>query len=312
MSLGKKAATTDALRSAVLRATQYLEENIDRRVAVTELAHKAGVSPYHFQRVFREVVGETVEKHALRLRIERAAYYLKFSAWHIQEVALAAGFESQASFTRAFRRYYGKSPKQFREDEGVVPFLRSHMRSRKFKSDRPEEEHPIPTVRLETQPQVEAIALRYYGPVEGLHKPWAEMLKWARKNIPNLSQARFLGLWFDDWSHQDEANYRYECAILPDQPLASPPPAPFFSREISAGDLATATVRGNIMQLDRAWRALVYGWLPFSGYQPRLEFAYDEYPADLMLAPGLLKLLRGLTSISIDICLPVTSDTIET
>lgn len=309
MSLGKKASTSDAQRRAIVEAAQFLEENIDQRTPVEVLARKAGMSLFHFQRVFRAVVGESVAQHCIRLRLERAAYYLKFSAWQLQEVGLVAGFESQASFSKAFRRHYGMSPKTFREAEGVVPFLRSHMRSKKQTSE-VANAYPSPTVRMEKWPDRRLIVLRYYGPVEGIYRPWAELVDWLKSEVIDLSEARFFGLWFDDWNSLESAKYRYECAVLlPGNRSSEIARDPFFTRYIPKGDVAISTIRGNVSAIDRAWRAMMYGWLPFSGYQPRLEFVLDEYPSALILAPGLIRLAKGLLPFDAQLCIPVTSET---
>lgn len=303
--LGKRQDTQAALRAAVFRAVQLMESNLDQPRKVDELAQAAGLSKFHFQRAFKEVVGETVAQHSIRLRLERAAVMLRYSSWQAGEIALAAGYKTQASFTRDFSKLYGCSPQKFRESEAAVPFLRGYLRSR------PEVELedpalPVPTVRVENWRDLEMICLRFYGPVDRVHEPWGEILDWAKNSVPDLKSARFFGIWYDDWSGKDEEHYRYECAIVPREPLPEPPPEPFFLRTLEAGEVAVAEARGNLEKLDRAWQAFGNGWLPFSGYQPRGEaMALDEYPADLMLASKARQLAAMVTGLSLKMCLRV-------
>lgn len=303
--LGKRQDTQSALRAAVFRAVRLMEANLDQPRKIDELAREAGLSKFHFQRAFKEVVGETVAQHAIRLRLERAASMLRYSSWQAGEIALAAGYKTQASFTRDFSRLYGCSPQRFRESEAVVPFLRGYLRSR------PEVELvdpalPMPTVRIENWRDLEMICLRFYGPVDRVHEPWAEMLDWAKSEVPDLESARFFGIWYDDWSGKDAEHYRYECAIVPVGKLLGRVPEPFFTRRLPAGEVAVAEARGDLERLDRAWRAFANGWLPFSGYQPRGEAAgIDEYPADLMLASRIQQLAAMATGLSLRMCLPV-------
>ncbi len=308
MSLGKKETTHRANHRAIIRAAHYLEQRLDEPVQISELARHAGMSMFHFQRAFREVVGETVKQHHLRLRLERSAYYLKFSNWQLQEVSLAAGFTSQASFSRAFQKFYQQSPSAFRNDQSVVPFLRSFMREKKGIKENAEtlNDIPAPTVRIKDWPDQEVVALRYYGPVSGLTKPWNSLLKWIKQQPGiDLIQCRFFGLWFDDWSDQPNPSYRYECAVLLPNSLNEAPLDPFFIRKIDAGSTAVASIHGNIGALDRAWKQMIYGWLPFSGYQPRLEYVLDEYPVQLMLSPPWMQIVRGLMPLTIQICVPI-------
>ena len=77
----------------------------------------AHFSPYHFHRIFRGMVGESVKEHVRRLlRLERSAQRLRDSNDAILEIALDAGYESHESFTRAFRAMFGESPSEFRDN----------------------------------------------------------------------------------------------------------------------------------------------------------------------------------------------------
>ena len=304
--LGIKDDTQNELRAAIHHALLHLEENYDSTPSTDQLAKLVGLSTFHFHRAFKSVVGETVAKYHQRIRIERAAAFLKSSNWQISDIALSCGFETPASFARAFKRLYGKSPGEFRETEGTVPFLRGYLRAQPERP-LPSPEFSAPTVTMEEWPHLELITLRFVGPVNEVLKPWSELLTWARKHISDLEHARFFGLWFDDWSQLDENRYRYECAILPSQPIGEIP-KPFASRTIPAGQVATTHAHGTLNEIDRTWKALAQGWFPFSGLQPRADYALDEYPADLVLSPFPKKLITAaLGHISVKLCQPVQS-----
>ncbi len=59
------------------------------------LADRVGFSPYHFHRIFREVIGEPAKEYIRRLRMDRAAYRLKVSEETILQIALDAGFKTK-------------------------------------------------------------------------------------------------------------------------------------------------------------------------------------------------------------------------
>lgn len=303
-NLGKKDSTRHELRAAIHKALRHLEERYDDSPCTEELAKMVGLSTYHFHRAFRDIVGETVAKYHNRIRIERAAAILKSSNWQIGEIGLACGFETSASFSRAFKRLYGKSPGEFRDSQGVVPFLRGHLRTNPERS-LPTTDFVSPTVAVEEWTVHQVITLRFVGSTNDILKPWAELLTWAKKNLKHMEQARYFGLWFDDWSQLDENRYRYECAILPNEPVTELP-KPFHWRTIPAGKVATVNARGTFTELDHTWKSFANGWLPFSGYQPREDFAMDEYPAELAITPLPKKVLLGaLGNISIRLCLPI-------
>ena len=78
------------------------------------LAARAGWSPFHLHRAFRAMVRETPKQYTLRLRLQQAATRLASSDDSVLDVALDAGFNSHEVFTRAFRRYFGVTPKAYR------------------------------------------------------------------------------------------------------------------------------------------------------------------------------------------------------
>ncbi|MEM9479463.1 MAG: GyrI-like domain-containing protein, partial [Verrucomicrobiota bacterium] len=254
------------------------------------------------------VVGESVNKHITRLRLERAASYLRYSSWQAGEIAQICGFTSQSNFGRGFRKIYGMSPQEFRKAKGTVPFLRGYARSRPG-LELEQNSAPRPTVRIEDWPELQAICLRYYGPMDGVIQPWRELLSWAKEEYPMPEKARFFGIWFDDWTGHSE-RYRYECAIVSPSVVNLNPPEPFHVRTIPGGTTAVAEARGNGKELEQAWHSFGTGWLPFSGYQVRGDFVFDEYPADLILShwKKLAVLWKGL---SLRMCVPVQTEPVE-
>jgi AraC family transcriptional regulator len=90
---------------------QHILEPLDRET----LAAVAGFSIPHFHRVFTAHVGESAISYVRRLRLERAARKLRMGAVDITEVALAAGYDSHAAFSKAFKQQFGLSPSEFRQ-----------------------------------------------------------------------------------------------------------------------------------------------------------------------------------------------------
>ena len=72
------------------------------------------MSPYHFLRTFRQVVGMTPHQFVLRTRMHRAAVRLRRSDAPVSAVAFDAGFNDLSTFNRRFRRLMGVSPSVYR------------------------------------------------------------------------------------------------------------------------------------------------------------------------------------------------------
>jgi len=94
---------------------RYIREHINEPLNREMLAAVAGFSVPHFHRVFTAHVGESAASYVRRLRLERAGRKLRMGAVNITEVALAAGYDTHAAFSKAFKQQFSLSPREFRQ-----------------------------------------------------------------------------------------------------------------------------------------------------------------------------------------------------
>ena len=102
---------SERVKDVILYIHNHIQEPLHRDI----LAEVAGFSVPHFHRVFTAQVGESAISYIRRLRMERAARKLRMGATDITEVARAAGYESHAAFSKAFKQQFGLSPSEFRQ-----------------------------------------------------------------------------------------------------------------------------------------------------------------------------------------------------
>ena len=93
---------------------RHIEIAAEERLSIARLARGAGLSAYHFLRIFQQLVGTTPHQYVLRTRLHRAAMLLRGSDRSISEIALEAGFEDLSTFNRRFRRVMGVTPGVYR------------------------------------------------------------------------------------------------------------------------------------------------------------------------------------------------------
>ena len=103
-------------RRRLLPVVRALEQDPD--LSIEALAGRACLSLYHFHRVFTAVTGEAPGEMCRRLRMQRAAWQLRYTDASITAIALGAGLGSSQAFAKAFRRHYGCTPGAFRRDKG--------------------------------------------------------------------------------------------------------------------------------------------------------------------------------------------------
>jgi len=99
----------------VQTAIDFIEENLDRNIQLTEISAVANMSHWHFQRIFRALTNETLKSYVRSRRIVNSLSTLQNKELSILDVAIATGFESHESYTRAFKKLFGITPSLFRE-----------------------------------------------------------------------------------------------------------------------------------------------------------------------------------------------------
>ncbi|WP_281883390.1 AraC family transcriptional regulator [Agromyces rhizosphaerae] len=100
--------------SPLQRAMRELEERLDARVPVPELAARVGLSASHLQALFREATGGGVAAHHAALRMARARTLLDTTDLPVGEVGRRVGMADPFYFSRQFRRVHGMSPRAYR------------------------------------------------------------------------------------------------------------------------------------------------------------------------------------------------------
>lgn len=120
---GRRAASPRIERriSDAVRRIERAAQDASAQCSLAALAREAAMSPYHFLRVFRQVVGMTPHQYVLRMRMHRAAVRLRRSDDPVSTIAFDAGFNDLSTFNRRFRRIMGASPTAFRTQRRAVP-----------------------------------------------------------------------------------------------------------------------------------------------------------------------------------------------
>ena len=109
----------------VTRVVRHIERYPEQEIALSELAREAGLSRYHFLRVFESITGVTPHQFILRTRLRNAAQRLIADPTRILDIALDCGFGDVSNFNRAFRKEFGVAPRAYRsgarEPESTLP-----------------------------------------------------------------------------------------------------------------------------------------------------------------------------------------------
>lgn len=116
---------TPSSLARVTRTVRMIERHPESSLTLTTLARHAGLSPYHFLRVFERITGLTPHQYILRTRLREAAARIAAERSFVKpakvlDVALDCGFGDVSNFNRSFRAEFGESPKVFRASHPVT------------------------------------------------------------------------------------------------------------------------------------------------------------------------------------------------
>lgn len=102
-------------REKMFEVADYIRANCGKKFNLKSIADKAGYSPYHFTRIFREAIGKSPTNYLTECRILLAKNLLVFTSLAVKQIAFEVGFNQCSYFISLFHRMTGMTPQQFRD-----------------------------------------------------------------------------------------------------------------------------------------------------------------------------------------------------
>ena len=94
-------------------AKKYVKENLDKDIDMTVISNIADVSYVYFSQIFKQDTGMNFSDYLLTQRMAEAQKLLNDPSYKIHEIAERLGYQNPKNFSRAFKKYYGLSPKDY-------------------------------------------------------------------------------------------------------------------------------------------------------------------------------------------------------
>jgi AraC family transcriptional regulator len=266
----------------VNRAIDHIVRNLAQPLRLEDVSGEAGFSPFHFHRVFKSLIGETLNQFVKRQRLERALYLMSHAPRRsLTGVALDCGFASSSDFSRSFKQHYGSAPSAFDLEqlrntrrEYFDGVLSSQVGVPRFEA-LPAGENPDGfEVTLRDLPARTVAYIRVLDPYrEGVAQAACErLLAWATTR--GLADSQWLGYMWDEPEIVALAKCRYDVALVVD----NVEPAGEIGRfEFPPMRVAEVRISGGLALETRAIDWLYKTWLPSSGYVPDDQPAFEAW-----------------------------------
>ncbi|MGC3030467.1 AraC family transcriptional regulator [Burkholderia sp. DN3021] len=250
----------------VLAAVRFMEQRLDGQMRLDDIAAQADLSPHHFQRYFKKLLGQSPAAYRRRIQLERAALHLWITGHPVIDIAFMAGYASHEAFVRAFYAQFGRVPSEYR----------SHARQQ-VSFPTAEERGRVAEIRVCEQQQVPLLAMRFYGPYASVETHWQRFVEHLQ--VLGIAPERFqaIGIAYDSPEIVHNAFIRYDCAIVTsdyDHRRSGLARLPF-----RAGAYGVLSHDAPYDQIFSTYRILSTAWLPTMADELRMELtcAYECY-----------------------------------
>lgn len=268
-----RSETRDRYHQRIDRVVGLINQKLEANPSLDDLATAAGISPYHFHRVYRAITGETPAGTLRRLRIAKGLILLSQSSRPITDIAFEIGYDSSQAFAKALREVTGYSASELRDQPDVLGRVLEEL-----SKPPPQDLAQDLQVRLETVEPFRVIATRHEGEHGELFGTYTRLMEWAQQSGQIEGFRGIYGFPIDDIRMVPAEECRFDAAF--DLGPAARPGPGHHEVAVSGGLYAVARLMGPYEGLEAIYDALYGAWLPESGYRLRDAPMHNHYVTD--------------------------------
>jgi len=261
----------------------YIETNLDFDITLSQVAKEAGLSQWHFQRIFKALTNETLKTYIRSRRLANSLDKLLTTNLKIIDIAVSAGYESQESFTRAFKATFNLTPNEYRKMGNKSLFLKKIEFDAEYLRHINQNISLTPEVYTQKIMHLVGLQTRFYGVDseknnigEKLPDLWAGFLE-RISEIQNAVTGICYGVVRQIKDNTDELKYYAAIEVREIEFL----PENMVSIDIPPSNYAKFTHRGDVKHTDNTVNYIYSSWLLNSGKRhtsgPDLEIYGPEY-----------------------------------
>jgi AraC family transcriptional regulator len=299
----------DEYKHRICRAIDFVEKNLSRSFSIQEVAKASGFSSFHFQRLFRAAMGESIGQYVRRIRLESAARQLITNPRNdITSIAISRSFSSSQNFAKAFKAHFGCSPSEFRKrfldrsksdvelGDPELPDSATDAAAVMGRQAKPFDMKRIKKqVEVKRMPPMRVVYHRHFGSYNDpeVQAAFDQLEQWALAR--GRLNATYLGIPWDELLVSPKEQCRFDACVVVEND--------FFGgqqknwQDIPGGLFAVYSCLIEKHDFERPWDELMWGWLPASGLVPANRCRYEVYLNDGHADP--------LGRWDIQLCLPV-------
>lgn len=295
MANSDKSITYIEYISRINRVQDYIEANLGGDLSLDTLAEISGFSKFHFHRIFSGIVKETLLSYINRIRMERAiSLLLHNNSMSITEVAMMLGFSESAAFSRLFKKHFGMSASEVRQNyskncqvdskNGKDINLLTRYNDNIINIPREEDVMLVKgNVEVRMIEEIKAIYLRHSGSYEELAVVFqgmmSRLMNWAKVRDLLNSDSKPFAIYHDNPEFTAQDNLKTSICLVVSQDVD-------VNSDIGKIVIPSGKYAIGHFEVDEpsdhttAWNYIYGQWLPNSGFQPDDGYVFEMYMND--------------------------------
>lgn len=272
---------------------QYIDENLDSDLSLDTISKIALFSPFHFHRIFKTITDETLNEYVTRRRIEKSVLDLMHKKIGISEISTKCGFNDSSSFTRAFKKFYGVSPTEFRK-QNPNKFSKIRQLESKNGQEYPDYEKYLCVIdnlkkwftmnaKIEIK-EISKINLAYISCIglQNIPAAYQRIMRWATPlGLMNL-QTKMLTIYHDSLKVTEADKLRMDACIILHKPVKTE--GEINLKSIDPGRFIIGSFEIELSEFEKSWTGL-FIWMNENGYKKSDRNPFAIYHNDYSTHP---------------------------
>ena len=252
----------------------HIDAHLDETPDLDKLAKIANLSKFHFHRIMKASLNETLGGYINRIRFETAIKLLRYSSEPINEIAYRVGYHTPSAFTKGFKKMFGVSPSYIRKHKNLI----MEQKTKNVRSDfKPTTDSFQLVENIKTIKDIQVIFQQSKGKIgdSTTKANWDTLFAAAQKHQIINRESKFYGINWDDPEITPNEKVRYDaCISIPKNTKVK---TDFSYKTISGGKYLCFLYKGDYQYLGLVYNHIFRDWIIKMEYNLREEPIFEQY-----------------------------------
>lgn len=272
------------------KVQDYIEHHLGQSMSLEELSNAAGFSKYHFSRIFQGILHESLAHYVNRIRMENALFLLAHRKdKNMTDIAYELGYTDSAVFSRAFKNYYGVSPREYRKEYSKNckdSFLLSEYNKSTAKKEWAGNPFPVTgQITIVNLEEKQVAYVRHTGTYETLAKEYVNLMEALfthaeKQHLLVDGQNWVLAMYHDNPEFGEASQFRTSLCLTVPEGIRIQEDGAIGRMKLEGGLYAVGHFQIQQEQYSDAWNYMYQEWIMGSGYVPRNSYPFEVYRND--------------------------------